>query len=88
MLDNCITCQANNLENHTQPLQMSTLPPEPWHTLHVDFCRPFPTGEYLLVIIDAYSCFPEAEIVNSTAAEGTISKLNRILQCMEFQEFL
>ena len=57
---------------------MSPLPPEPWHTVHIDFCGPFPTGEYLLVVIDAYSQFPEVDIVCSTAAKGTISKLERI----------
>ena len=65
-IGNCIACQANDPENHPEPLQMSTLPPEPWHTVHVDFCGPFPTGEYLLVTIDAYSRFPEVEIVQST----------------------
>ena len=58
---------------------MSALPLKPWHVVHVDFCRPFPTGEYILVTIDVYSCFPEAERVNPTAAKGTISKLDLIL---------
>ena len=62
---------VNGPENHPQPLQMSSLPPEPWHTVHMDYCGPFPMGEYLLVLIDAYSRFPEVEIVNSTAAKGT-----------------
>ncbi len=31
-----------------------------------------------MVTIDAYSRFPEVEIVQSTAAKGTISKLDRI----------
>ena len=57
---------------------MSTLPPEPWHTIHVDFCGPFPTGEYLLVAIDACTRFPEVEIINSTAAKGTIIKLDKM----------
>ena len=78
LIGNCIACQANGPENHPEPLQISTLPPEPWHTVHVDFCGPFPTGEYLLVTIDAYSRFPEVEIVQSTATKGTISKLDRI----------
>ena len=71
MMDNCIACQTNGSI-------LSTLPPEPWHTVHVDFCGPFLTGKYLLVAINAYSCFPEAKIVNSTAATGTISKLDWI----------
>ena len=57
MMDNCIACQAYVSENHPQPLQISTLPPEPWHTIHVGFCGPFPTGQYLIVTIDAYSNF-------------------------------
>ena len=54
------------------------LPPKPWHTVHIDFCGPFPTGEYTLVVIDAYSRFPEVDIVTSTSAMSTIPKLERI----------
>ena len=78
MIDKCIPCQANGPENRPDPLQMSPLPPEPWHTLHVDFCGPFPTGEYLFVAIDAYSRFPEVEIINSTSSTATIPKLERM----------
>ena len=74
----CIACQANGPETKPDPLQMSPLPPAPWHTVNIDFCGPFPTGEYLLVVIDAYSRYPEVEIVHSTAAKGTIMKLERI----------
>ena len=35
-------------------------------------------GEYLLVVIDAYSRFPEVDIVHSTSAKTTINKLARI----------
>ena len=78
MIGNCIICQANGPKSNHSPLQMSELPPTPWHTVNVDFCGPFPTGEYLLVVIDAYSRFPEVEIVHSTSARGTIDKLERI----------
>ena len=78
MIDTCLACQANGPENRPDPLQMSSLPPGPWHTVHVDFCGPFPTGEYLLVIIDAYSRFPEVEIVRSTSANSTIPKLDKV----------
>ncbi len=36
---------------------------------------PFPTGEYLLVVMDEYSRFPVVEILHSTAARTTIPML-------------
>ena len=44
----------------------------------MDFCGPLPFGEYLFVIIDAYSRFPEVEIVHSTYAKAIIPKMDRI----------
>ena len=59
--------------------QMTTLGLHPWHTVNVDFAGPFPTSEYLLVVIDAYSHFLEFEIVPAhAAARGKIGKLDRI----------
>ena len=78
VIDKCIACQANGPSNHPDPLQMSPLPPDPWHTVHMDFCGPFPSGEYLLVVIDAYSRFPKVEIVHSTSASCIIPRLDRI----------
>ena len=78
VIDYCIPCQANTSSLCPSPLQMSELPPEPWHTVHVDFCGPFPIGEYLLVAIDVYSRFPVVEIVQTTSAKSTIVKLENI----------
>ena len=57
---------------------MTPLPPNPWHTVHMDFCGPFPSGEYLFVVINAYSRFPEVVIVHSTFASCIIRQLDRI----------
>ncbi|CAB4039796.1 PREDICTED: uncharacterized protein K02A2.6-like [Paramuricea clavata] len=77
-VDTCLLCQANGPNSPQEPLRMTTLPPQPWHTVNIDFCGPFLGGSYLLVIIDAYSRFPEVEIVSSTSAKSTILKLERI----------
>ena len=37
LIGNCIACQANGPASRPDPLQMSPLPPEPWHTVHMDF---------------------------------------------------
>ena len=71
------------LKKSTQPLQMMILPSEPRHTVHVDFCGLYLNGEYQLVIIDAHSRFPEAEIVNSRAVKGTDFKLDQIFAMNE-----
>ena len=57
---------------------MTDLPTGPWKQVSIDFKGPFPTGEYLLVIIDDYSRFPEVEIVNSTSARSVIPKLDSV----------
>ena len=38
----------------------------------MDFLGPRPSGEYLMVVIDEYSRFPEVEIVTTTSARSTI----------------
>ena len=65
-LETCLACQANSIDSHPEPLQMSALP---------DCCGTFPTREYLLMVIDAYSRFPEVDIVRSTSASAIMLKL-------------
>ena len=86
LLSSGLAYQANCPDSKPDPLTMSSLPPEPWHTVHIDFCGTFPTGEHLLVVIDTYSRFPEVDVVHSTKATSTISKLEHILQHMEYLE--
>ncbi|GFR82381.1 Pol polyprotein [Elysia marginata] len=44
----------------------------------VDFAGPFPTGDYLLIMMDDYSRFPEVETLYSTSAKAVIPKVNQI----------
>ena len=57
---------------------MSPLPKGPWVQVSADLCGPFPTGELVLVVLDAYSRYPEIEIVKSTSAESIILAFERI----------
>eukprot|EP00794_Sanderia_malayensis_P006446 gene6446-biopygen4771 len=77
-IDKCTACQATGPENHKEPMQSKALPQSPWHTVKADFFGPVPSGEYLLSVVDRYSCFPEVEIVKSTSASCIIPKLDRI----------
>ena len=75
----CIPCQASNPQTpNREPIQPTPLPSEPWTCLSMDFSGPFPSGDYLLIVVDDYSRFPEVEIVKSTSASSVIPKLENI----------
>ena len=71
-----------------EPLQPSPLPEKAWTNVAVDFVGPFLTGEYLLVMIDEYSRYPEVEILTTTSAKATISKLDAIFSRQDIPETL
>ena len=75
-INRCIACQATGRPNPPEPLAMTDMPNGPWETIHVDFKGPLPSGEYLLVVTDRYSRFPEVEIVRSTKTSSAIPKLD------------
>nr|XP_058973198.1 uncharacterized protein K02A2.6-like [Pocillopora verrucosa] len=60
-VDSCLPCQATTTSKaeRLEPLKMTQLPNAPWKELAMDFLGPLPSGEYLMVVIDEYSRFPE-----------------------------
>jgi len=54
------------------------MPNGPWLTIHADFFGPLPSNDYLLVVIDRYSRYPEVEVIHSTKASAVIPKLDKI----------
>ena len=44
-------CQVVMPANECKPLQMSSLPSEPWKEVAIDFWEPINTGEYLLLVM-------------------------------------
>ncbi len=77
-IEQCITCQAVGKPNPPESLRMTEMPELSWRTVHIDFYGPLPTSEYLLVVVDRFSRFPEVEIVHSTRASTVIPKLDKI----------
>ena len=77
-VDQCIPCQAISKQTSPEPLAMTNMPKGPWELVHLDFYGPLPSSEYLLVVVDRYSRFPEVEIVKSTKATTVIPKLDKI----------
>ena len=81
-IDQCIPCQAAIDTVKKESVKVSELPSGPWEVLSVDLWGPTPGGDYLLVVMDHYSRFPEVEFVSSTSAKSVIPKLDRILSSM------
>ena len=89
-VDSCLPCQAATTckAQRCEPLRMTPLPTAPWKELAMDFLGPLPSGDYLMVVIDEYSRFPEVEIVTSTSARSTIPKLDAIFARQGIPEVL
>ena len=89
-VDSCLPCQAATTckAQRLEPLRMTPLPTAPWKELAMDFLGPLPSGDYLMVVIDEYSRFPEVEIVTSTSARSTIPKLDAIFARQGIPEVL
>ena len=76
---NCLSCQAASTKSPPlEPLRMTPLPSAPWKELAVDFAGSFPSGDYIMVVTDEFSRFPEVEILTSTSARTVIPKLDAI----------
>ena len=77
-LETCLPCQSTGPTNPPEPLQTPEMADGPWQTIPADFYGPLPTGQCIIVLIDKYSRYPEAEIINSTSAKCLIPKVDAI----------
>lgn len=71
----CIPCQASTNSSQREPLKIPLTRNGPRLQVSADLCGTFPTGETVLVVLDAFSKYPEVEIVSSIAAKDTIPAL-------------
>ncbi|CAB3980227.1 uncharacterized protein K02A2.6-like [Paramuricea clavata] len=76
LIRTCIACQAQGPVSAPPPLHMTTMPSQPWQTLHANLCGPFPSGESLLVMVDTCSRWPEVHVMKSTTSTA-------IIKCMK-----
>ena len=86
LIKDCLACQSVAPPNPTTPLCETEMSSKLWSSLHMYLCGPFPSGESVLVVIDAYSRFPEVDILKSTTAPSIINKLDRIFSTHRFPD--
>ena len=66
LIEKCSSCQAVGTSKPIDPMQITPTDNIPWYHVGIDFLGPIPDSQYLLVVIDKYTKFPEVEIVHST----------------------
>jgi len=50
---------------------------EPWSRVHIDFAGPLANGQYALIIVDAFSKWPEIHTLPNITTSETIKRLRR-----------
>ena len=74
---NCSKCQEAAKMPTRQNPEPWPVPEEPWQRLHLDFAGPIDGTSYL-VLVDAYSKWPEVIPVSRPTTSSTITSLRRI----------
>ena len=67
---NCTSCQQVRSLPSVAPVMPWIWPGAPWHRVHLDFAEE--EGRHYLVVVDAYSKWPEVVMMNSTTTGATI----------------
>ena len=73
----CSTCAVNQANPSAAPVHPWEPPSEPWVRIHMDFAGPL-QGKMFLIVIDAYSKWPEVAAMNESTSLATVGKLRRM----------
>ena len=83
-VSSCNTCQSAPPTAQIYPWMFPT---RPWSRIHVDFAGPI-SGDTYMVVLDAYSIFPEVVKMTNTTAIVTINALRDIFSTHGLPEIL
>ena len=87
MVSLCKVCQSMRSNPPSAPVHPWTFPSHPWSHLHLDFEGPV-AGRMYLVLVDAYSKYPEVVKMNTTTSSATISVLREVFSTQGLPEIL
>ena len=74
-IKSCIPCLSMSVSNKEPLKHLNLETTKPFEKLFLDLCGPYPSGEYILGIIDGFSRWPDAYIIKSTTSETIIKCL-------------
>ena len=73
----CNNCAETAHDLAKVPLHQWDISAKPWQRLHIDFAGPY-RGKMWMLVMDAYSKWPEVRMMESTTAETAIKQLQQI----------
>ena len=76
-VQSCSNCQETARDPVRVPLHQWDIPRDPRQRLHINFTG----GTMWLLLIDAYSKWPEVHAMSSTTAQATVQQLRKIFGC-------
>ena len=70
----CEGCRTNRQNPKLTPLHPWEYPEGPWKRVHLDFAGPV-EGKQLLILVDAYSKWPEVAVMDETSMGSTLKEI-------------
>ena len=83
----CTNCAVMARDPQKVPLHSWDFPRKPWQRLHLDYAGPF-KGKMWLILIDAYSKWPEVHEMSETTSKATIQQLRKIFAVQGLPELI
>ena len=88
MLHNCIPCLSMGTTK-TEPMKHNNIPiGKPWEKIHLDLCGPYPTGDYVVGLIDACTRWPDLYTTTSTTSKSITKYLLQSFATHGFPEVI
>ena len=87
MISSCLVCQALRPDPPKAIVHPWLYPTKPWSRIHVDFAGPV-EGETYLIVVDAYSKFPEICKMRSTTSAATIKVMRELFSRYGIPEYV
>ena len=87
MVNGCTVCAVTRNNPNKAKLIPWTFPDRAWDRVHVDYLGPF-QGRYIFVLVDAYSKWIEAVVLNNCTSTTTINVLRSIFARFGFPKLL
>jgi transposase InsO family protein len=87
LVSSCDICQELRAEPKKAQVHPWIYPSSPWSRVHIDYAGPVKNAMHL-VIVDAYSKFPEIVQMSSTTSQATIQALREVFSRYGLPEIL